>query len=114
MSWDVKRPSGPKYYYWSVRDPDGRVRKVYVGRGAAAEQQARQDQEARAVRLATQAAARAAREQVAAAVTATHDLAALAALLTRAAMLAAGLRYHRGEWRRARARHGGPDEHDRR
>jgi hypothetical protein len=102
MSWDRKRANGPKYYYRSVRQ-DGRVRKLYLGRGPAAESAARQDQEARAARIGAWAAARAARERVAGALDAARAFRIYVDLLTRASLLAAGLRFHRGEWRRPRA-----------
>jgi hypothetical protein len=113
MSWDTKRPGGPTYYYRSVREADGKVRKVYVGRGPAAERQARQDERARVLRLAACAARVAAREKFDAAMAATVALSDVATLLIQGTMLVAGLRYHRGEWRRPRNCQGGRNEHDR-
>src|SRR4051794_1323592 len=101
MSWDAKRAGGPTYFYRSVRE-GGRGRKIYLGRGPEAKDQAPRDEEERAARAADSSQIRASRERVGRAVVATRAFRAAVALITEASLLAVGVRLHRGEIRRKR------------
>ena len=103
MAWEAR--GGGRYYYKVSRD-DGRVRRLYLGNGAVAELGARDAELRRAERRAR------ARSQarLEAAEAATRELAELADLLARAALVAAGYHRHdRGNWRKRRERTGKAD-----
>ena len=97
MGW--QRRAGQRYFYRCLRI-GGRPRRVYYGRGEAAEEQARLEVERRQERQAERAALVAELAQVASADRALEALRALAGLLARASLIVAGLHEHHGEWRR--------------
>src|SRR3954449_11779154 len=100
MPWQVRR-GDRRYYYRSVR-VGGVVKKRYFGSGPRAQEQARLDAERRLQRQAASAALAAEQARVALAGQMTDELLAWAPALVEAALTAAGLRQHRGEWRRPR------------
>ncbi len=90
------------YYSRSVREGD-RVRRVYLGKGPAAELAARLDEGRRSERLARSVAWRAEEARRAVAEAHLRDLDGLADLMMKATLLAAGFHRHdRGAWRRRR------------
>ena len=97
MAWEL-RPGG-RYYYRSVRRA-GRVRKVYLGRGAAAELAAQLAAEAKARRAAEAAAARAELALFGPLETAVADLDAACKLAVEATLMVAGYRRVDYAWRR--------------
>jgi hypothetical protein len=99
MGWE--RRGGRQYYFRSVR-VDGRPRKLYLGAGAAAEDCARRLAQKRRELEEGRAALRAEREKAGAAEAALAEACGLARLLLAAGLLLAGLREHRGCWRRRR------------
>ena len=100
MGWDHKGRGGP-YYYRSVREGD-RVRKVYVGKGEAAEEHARQVADRRQQRQADREVREAELAQVAEAEQCLHDLHVNAGQMLQAVMLSMGYHNHKGQWRRRR------------
>ena len=100
MSWDRKR-RGPAsgYFYKSVRTPDG-VRKVYLGRGAAAQQAAAEVEHTRLARWLDRKAVRAEADALAQADRLAAELAGWADLLAAAWLVITDHHIHRGEWRR--------------
>ena len=100
MAW--ARRGRRKYYYRSVRLPDGRVGRKYYGGGVRGERAAKEDTEARARREAD-------RLEACRAEAALEPLNALAAemddglrLLATATFLAGGLHQHNRQWRKRR------------
>ena len=103
MAWETR--GGGRYYYKVSRD-DGRVRRLYLGTGPVAELAVRDAELRRAER---QARARS-QARLEAAEAASQELAELADLLVRAALVAAGYHRHdRGNWRKRRERPGKAD-----
>lgn len=100
MSWDARGRHG-LYFYRSVR-VDGRVRKVYVGRGRQAEEMAREVEQRKQERQARRDAVQQEVERVAVAEQKLQELQDMADLLMRAVLTGMGLREHRGQWRRRR------------
>src|SRR5262245_17440539 len=109
MSWDKKRGHGP-YFYRAVR-LDGKVRKLYVGRGEEAERQARQVEQRQQQLLAQREARQQELARIAAAEDRLRDLLALTDVLVRGVFLAAGFHQHKSQWRRKRH---GRDSHNQR
>jgi hypothetical protein len=101
MAWE-RRPGG-LYYYRSVRR-DGRVRKVYFGRGEAAALAARLDAEARRRRADEAAAVASERDRLRPLDEAAAAVQAACALMTEAVLVAEGFRRVDYRWRRHRAR----------
>lgn len=100
MAWEQRR--GHWYYFRSVRTGDG-SRKVYVGRGAAAQEAARQVEQDRIARLAQREAIRVEQLRYALADSSLRDLRTMLQTLVRATLIALGYHcHHRGEWRRRR------------
>jgi hypothetical protein len=105
MSWDAKKNGKHRYYYRSERQPGCPYPvKVYVGKGAAAQEAARQLEERR---LAQQARRQAEREAllteqicVLAAEEALRALQNLVDFFVCKALHEAGYYRRRGEWRR--------------
>ena len=101
MAWEVR---GHRQVYYRSRRQGDRVVKVYLGRGLAAEQAARQDSEVRAQREADRQEAR----RMAATLEPLDALRAEAddglRLLTMATLYAGNLHQHKGQWRQRRRR----------
>jgi hypothetical protein len=98
MAWEAR--GGSRYFYKVTRD-GGRVRRLYLGHGPVAELAARDAELRRAER---QVRARS-QARLEAAEAAARELAELAELLARAALVAAGYHRHdRGAWRQRRER----------
>jgi hypothetical protein len=94
MSWETR---GRHRYYYRSRRVGGRVVREYLGTGDRAAEAAAADAERRRHEEADRAA-------VAALDAAADELDALADLIARAALLAAGYHQHaRGPWRKRRA-----------
>src|SRR5690242_11326152 len=90
------------YYYRSIRDGD-RVRRVYLGRGPAAQLAALLDEERRSEHRERSLAWRAEEARWEAAAARQRALDELGEMVARAALLAAGYHQHdRGAWRRRR------------
>jgi hypothetical protein len=90
-------------YYYRVRKVNGRVVREYVGAGRVAELAAQLDAIEREQREAERAAWLAKRAELDALDAPLNELNALADLVGRAALVAAGFRQHkRGEWRKRR------------
>jgi hypothetical protein len=100
MAWERRR-RGTLYFYQTVR-VNGRPRKLYLGRGQAAEACARRHTERRRQEVAGREALLAEQTQIAPADHALAELGAFTALLVKAALLLDGYHVHRGEWRRWR------------
>ena len=101
MHW-VSRGS-KKYLYESIRLPDGRIRKVYLGRGDDAQRAAQVHAEAQQ-RLAAQRAEVVQLEQQLALIDGLDtELAEGLGELTTAALLVGGCYKHKGEWRHEKA-----------
>ena len=92
-----------EYYYRSVRLPDGRIGKQYVGRGPLAEQAAKADAEARARREADRAEASRVQSVLEPLDALVAELDKGVNLLATATLLAGGLHQHKGTWRRRRS-----------
>ena len=102
MAWERRGPGGNRYYYRSVWQR-GRVRKIYVGKGPAAEQAAREDQEKQAARAAQQYATEIERALEKPARDLMAGLDSEINVAIRSALMAAGFHQHaRGQWRRKR------------
>ncbi len=104
MAWETR--GGQRYYYRKVRN-GARVVSVYMGGGISADMAAAQDEEtresARAKRQAEQQERRPTDADRAA-----DEAMKRARILADGVLLLAGLRCHRGQWRRPRRR-GGED-----
>ena len=101
MAWEQR--GGRRSYYRSVRK-DGRVRKVYFGNGSLARKAALDDQERAEADRTRRRAAERLRDQLLAIETIAAE--GTEHFLERAARCldAAGYHYHRGTWRKRRAR----------
>jgi hypothetical protein len=100
MAWEP-RGRGGRYYYRTVRI-DGRPKKVYIGRGEGAEDQARRDALARQQLQGERDALAAASAEVAPADRALDELTDVAGLLLHATLITAGYHLDHREWRRRR------------
>jgi hypothetical protein len=101
MGWD-KKANGQRYYY-KAKKVCGRCVKTYVGAGPAAALAAALDAAEREGRRRRREAWRAEVAALAAADQALADLAAVAGLVYRAALVLAGYHVHHGDWRRRSA-----------
>ena len=102
MSWD--RKGNQTYLYRSVRD-DGRVRKLYFGRGEHAEHEARQFEQRRQDRAREREARQIRESEIILATQKLNELRAWADVLFRATLIVAGFHDHRGQIRRRRCQH---------
>jgi hypothetical protein len=103
MAWE-SRGTSARYYYRSVRTPDG-VRRLYLGseHSPAAQAAALEDAERRAQRQTDRAARLAERERQEAAEAPLRQLCEQTDMLVKAALLVAGFHQHaRCTWRRKR------------
>ena len=102
MAWEHRNQSGP-YYYRSERTQNG-VRKVYLGKGEKAHQEALRIAKSKAEEKAEKLALQAEQRKTSQAEQLTADLDELSTLLLEASLFAAG--YWRGrdyrEWRKCR------------
>ena len=104
MGWDRKtRGAKAGYYYQSVRTATG-VRKVYLGRSAAAHEAALAVERRKQARLAAAATVRADQAATAEADRLAGELAVWADLLGGLWLALTGHRFRRGEWRRHRGK----------
>lgn len=103
MAWEKRGTSGRRYYYRSIRGPDGRVRKRYLGTGFAAEKAARQVAENRAEREAERARIREEIGRTEMPQKLTDTIEDSSQLMLEAMLLASGFHRHNyGPWRRRR------------
>ncbi len=103
MAWEIRSPSGPKYFYLSRRGPGGRVVKTYFGKGSGAQSAADLVAWARARRDAPRQELASARARLEAVDGAMAALEGDAGVLFEALLLSEG--YHRpnyGPWRKRR------------
>jgi hypothetical protein len=110
MPWLVRGEH--KYYYRSQRQPDGRVKKVYFGRGQRAEKAAQMDAEARYRREAERAEARHIAANLESLDTFAKEMAEVVDLLAVATFTAGGLHLHKGQWRKRRNGNGSQGKHE--
>lgn len=102
MSWDQRR-GGRRYFYKSVRTPDG-PRRQYVGMGRRAEEAARQESLDRVERGNKRQRFEAQWARIEQAAAATDQFRRLADLVSKATLIAAGYHLHKShEWRRRRS-----------
>jgi hypothetical protein len=109
LSWASRGRNG-RYYYRSVREPGGRVGRIYLGTGEVAEQAARDvtDRKSRRQRVLAEMLGLLQETTAVEQLTATLDEGL--ELLTAASLLVTGCHEHRGQWRRQRI----GDRHERR
>src|SRR3712207_5791642 len=101
MAWEQR--NGNRYYYQSERDEDGKVRKRYIGAGEIAELVAHADETRRRARQERRQRERAELERLETADAALEEFCKAVDTITRAALMAAGYRNHKGEWRLKRS-----------
>ena len=97
MAWEQR--GGHHYYYQSERDEEGRVKKRYIGAGEVAKLIAHADETRRQSREARQAREREELERLQTADAALEEFCKAVDTITRAALVAAGYRNHKDEWR---------------
>ena len=97
MAWEER--NGHRYYYQAERDEDGKVKKRYIGNGEIAELVAHADETRRQSREARQAREREELERLQTADAALEEFCKAVDTITRAALVAAGYRNHKDEWR---------------
>ena len=102
MAWEKRGTNGP-YYYRAVR-VNGRVRKIYYGKGLAGELAANLDAAAHRDREKWAAAVRRSKGQYQAAQEPLHMLEQWTGALMRLALVSAGYHYNWGKWRRRHAK----------
>ena len=101
MAWEQR--NGNRYYYQSERDEDGTVRKRYIGTGEIAELVAHADETRRRARQERRERERAELERLKTADAAVEEFCKAVETITTAALVAAGYRSHKGEWRLKRS-----------
>jgi hypothetical protein len=102
MAWEQRKNTSQRYYYRSLRLPDGRVVKTYYGtghRGATAADADRRKRAEQSLQLQRHGALLAHIQHVASQLV---ERCKTCDLITEAALLAAGYHNHRGEWRKKR------------
>ena len=109
MGWETRGKNGKhRYLYRSERMPGGKIKKVYLGKGHAAELAEQQDAEVRAQREADRSReleqARSFTAVLDPARSLAKDLDEALRSLTAATLLAGNLHQHRGQWRVRRGR----------
>jgi hypothetical protein len=102
MAWEQRKDSSNRYYYRSQWLPDGRVIKTYCGTGLVGAQAAEADQAHRAQRHNERQCQRAMLEYVQNMAQPLVELCEACDVIVRAALVAAGYKNHRGEWRKRR------------
>ncbi len=101
MAWETRGSS--RYYYQSERDEDGRVKKRYIGTGEIAEVVAHADETRRRARQERRERELEELERLKTADAAVEEFCTAVDTITRAALVAAGYRNHKGEWRLKRS-----------
>jgi hypothetical protein len=101
MAWEER--NGNRYYYQSERDEDGTVRKRYIGAGEIAELIAHNDQTRRRAYQERRERERAELERLKTADAVVEEFCKAVDTITTAALVAAGYRNHKGEWRLKRS-----------
>ena len=92
------------YFYRSVREGD-RVRRIYVGKGAAAQQAARELEQRKAERQARQEKRRLKRQEITTLHELVHQACQHTQVLMEASLVAAGFRQYFGsDWHRRKPR----------
>jgi hypothetical protein len=99
VSWEVRRPGGPRFYTRKTT-VGGRPTRQYVGGGIAGQAAAAVDALLRAERQAQAGARRAERERLRRADAPVLALDEALGVLTGAALVISGYHRHGGEWRR--------------
>ena len=103
MGWETRRGGGR--YYYRYRWDRGRVTKVYVGKGPAAVQAAREDEEKRADRIAQRQVVELERVLEKSPQDMMADLDGQVRIAIHTALMAAGFHQHaRGRWRKRRVK----------
>jgi hypothetical protein len=102
MAWEQRRNTSNRYYYRSRRIADGRVVKVYHGTGLRGAQAADGDHQKRAERVRQLQRHRDLLNHIQLIAAPLLELCEACAVITEAAILAAGYHNHRGEWRKKR------------
>ena len=98
MAWEKGR------YYTRSRKVNGRVVREYIGGGEAGELAAKLDAIKLEERNRERELWRAEKEEIEAVDNQLTEFCEMADMIARAAMVAAGFHFHRGEWRRRRVR----------
>ena len=98
----LEKRDGKLYYYRSVRDSEGRPRKVYVGAGEFARIASEQDTIHRTTQEGERERQRAEVKRLEALTAPLAELDEATEVLARAALVASGYHRHKGEWRRER------------
>jgi hypothetical protein len=97
-----EKRGGNLYYYRSVRDSEGRPKKVYVGAGELARTTSEQDTIRRTAHEGERERQRAEVKRLEALAAPLVELDEVAEVLARASLVASGYHRHKGEWRRER------------
>jgi hypothetical protein len=95
----LERRNGRLYYYRSVRDAEGRPRKVYVGSGELARIAHERELMQRARKEHRREEERSERERLEALAAPLAELEEITQILTRAHLIATGHHRHKREWR---------------
>ena len=101
MAWEERR--GNLYYYQSERGEDGRVKKRYIGAGRISELVAHADETRQRARQERREREREELGRLKAADAALEEFCEAVDTITTAALVAAGYRNHKGEWRLRRS-----------
>jgi len=101
MAWEERR--GNLYYYRSERGENGQVKKRYIGAGEIAELVAHADERRKRARQERRGRERAELERLKAADAALEEFCKAVDTITKAALVAAGYRNHKGAWRLRRS-----------
>jgi hypothetical protein len=102
MAWEQRKNTSQRYYYRSLRLPDGRVVKTYHGTGHRGAMAADADRRKRAEQSLQLQRHRALLEHIQHVAAPLVELCEACDLITEAALLAAGYHNHQGEWRKKR------------
>ena len=100
MAWESRERGGP--YYTRSRRVNGQVVREYIGGGELGRIVAEQDAINRTIREARRKQEGEELERLKTADAAVEEFCRVVDSLTRAALVAAGYRNHKGEWRRKR------------
>jgi len=97
VAWEER--NGRLYYYQTERGEDGRVKKRYVGAGEIAKLVAHNDEVSRRVRQERRERQLEELERLKTADAAVEEFCKAVDAITKASLVAAGYRNHKGEWR---------------